>query len=228
MRIVLIIVVVVYPLRRAGRIAGLPMKSLLGQKLGMSQVFSKTGEVLPVTLILAKPNAITARRTEGKDRYEAVQLAIPKREVKDGEKRTPRALSRMFAVRREFKTAVAEDIATLGVDQFAAGDVVAVSGISKGKGFQGVVKRHGFKGGPASHGHRHWERRGGSIGSRFPQHVRKGKKMPGRMGAERVTVKNLEVVSVDAKKNLLVLKGAVPGPRGSVVEVREVTKEDNG
>lgn len=227
MRIVLI-VVVVYPLRATGRIAGLPMKSLLGQKLGMSQVFSKTGEAVPVTLILAKPNVVTARRTVDKDQYEAVQLAVPKREMKDGQKRTPQVLRRIFATRREFRMEVPEDTQELGVDQFEAGDIVAVSGISKGKGFQGVVRRHGFKGGPASHGHRHWERGPGSIGSRFPQHVRKGKKMAGRMGGVRVTVKNLEVVSVDPKKNVLVLKGAVPGPRGSIVEIRSVTKEAHG
>lgn len=204
-----------------GRIAGLSMKILLGKKLGMSQVFSKTGEVVPVTLIVAKENVITARRNTEKDGYEAVQLALPtKREVPSDQKKTPKTIRRMFVKRREFSGSVPEDVTTLGVGQFEEGDIVTVSGISKGKGFQGVVKRHGFHGGPASHGHTDVERKGGSIGGRFPQHVRKGRKMAGHMGVDRVTVKNLVIMAVDTEKNLLAIKGAVPGPRGSVVEIK--------
>ncbi len=188
------------------------MKAILGRKVGMSQVFSPQGEVIPVTLVVAEPNAVTIRRTEDKDGYTAVQLALPKPKVKkDGEK---------YTAKREFKGEVAADIQEVSVTQFEPGDVITVSGISKGKGFQGVVKRHHFKGGPASHGHRHVLRRPGSIGSRFPQHVRKGVRMAGRMGADRVTVKNLTVIAVDAEQNLLAIKGAVPGKRGSVIEIR--------
>ena len=185
---------------------------------------------MPVTLIFADQNIVTLRRTQEKAGYEAVQLALPTgKEVPTEQKRTPRVLHRLYGARREFRTTVAEDVKSVGVEQFVPGDIVEVSGTSKGKGFQGVVKRHGFKGGPASHGHTDWERRMGSTGSRFPQHTRPGKRMPGRMGGMRVTVKNLTVVSVDPERKLLAIKGAVPGPRGSVLEVRSIeAKEGNG
>ncbi len=194
------------------------MKALLGRKLGMSQVFSNTGEVVPVTLIVAEPNTVTIRRTLDRDGYTAVQLALPKK-TKKGEEKSTKEAKPKFAGAREFQGEIAEDIQLVGVDQFAPGDVVQVAGISKGKGYQGVVKRHHFKGGPASHGHKHVLRQAGSIGARFPQHTRKGVRMAGRMGGERVTVKNLSVVVVDPAKNLLALKGAVPGTRGSIVEI---------
>lgn len=187
------------------------MKALLGKKIGMSQVFSPDGEVIPVTLIQAQPNQVTLQRVAERDGYQAVQLSLPK---KAGEKQ--------FARRHEFKGQLETDAKEVTVEQFKPGDMIQVSGISKGKGFQGVVKRHHFKGGPASHGHTDWERRPGSIGQRFPQHTIKGKRMPGRMGADRVTVKNLVVVSVDAPMHLLAIKGAVPGPSGSIVEIRSI------
>lgn len=180
------------------------MKMILGQKLGMSQVFMTDGNVVPVTLVVAKPNPVTLRRSKEKDGYAAVQVELPGR------------------AKREFKGEVAEDVKEVSVGQFTEGDIVSVAGVSKGKGFQGVVKRHGFKGGPASHGHTDWERRPGSIGQRFPQHTIKGKKMAGRMGADRVTVKNLEIIRIDAENNLLAIKGAVPGRRGSVLEIRSI------
>ncbi|MAF80769.1 50S ribosomal protein L3 [bacterium] len=187
------------------------MKAILGRKVGMSQTFSADGAVVPVTLILANPNTITVRRTDAKDPHNAVQLALLAKEKKKGQR---------FAARKEFAIEVADDATQVDVSQFTPGDIVEVSGISKGKGYQGVVKRHHFKGGPASHGHRHALRQSGSIGSGFPQHVFKGKRMAGRMGADRVTVKNLEVVSVDQEANLIAIKGAVPGKRGSIVEIR--------
>lgn len=196
------------------------MKAILGRKLGMSQVFSPDGDVVPVTLILALPNFVTIRRTEEKDGYAAVQLALPKKEgAQLGEKRTPAGDKKLFAARQEFEGELAEDIKTLDVTQFTVGETIEVTGISKGKGYAGVVKRHHFKGGPASHGHRHVLRRPGSIGSRFPQHVRKGKRMAGRMGSDQVTVKNLRIVKVDADKHVVAVKGAVPGPKGAVVSI---------
>ena len=205
------------------------MKAILGQKVGMSQVFSSEGEVVPVTLISVEPNIITLRRFKDKDGYAAVQLALPrKKEVKkDGERHNegglqkgkPGELKRRFMARREFPIEMDEKESVLTVKQFEVGDKVFVVGTSKGKGFQGVVKRHGFKGGPASHGHRHSLRKGGSIGSAYPQHVFKGKRMAGRMGSDRVTVKNLSIVWIDEEKNVLAVKGAVPGAKGSVVEV---------
>lgn len=185
------------------------MKVILGQKLGMSQVFMPTGDVVPVTLIAARPNTVTLRRNKDKDGYSAVQLGLPRGE---GE----------FVAKREFKTEVEDGKNEITVEQFAPGDVVQVTGVSKGKGFQGVVKRHKMKGGPASHGHTDWARKAGSIGSRFGQHTMKGKRMAGRMGGEQVTVKNLEVVRVDGQRHVLALKGAVPGVRGSVVEIRSM------
>lgn len=197
------------------------MKAILGRKIGMSQTFSPQGEVIPVTLIAAIANTVTLRRSEAKDGYSAVQLALPKRLVEKDEKKGKRK-EVGYAAKMEFRGDVAADVAAVSVEQFAAGDIVEVIGTSKGKGFQGVVKRHGFKGGPASHGHTDWERKAGSIGSRFPQHVRKGKRMAGRMGTDRVTVKNLQVVIVDSAKNLLAIKGAVPGHKGAIVAVQQL------
>lgn len=178
----------------------------------MSQVFSPEGEAIVVTLVQAEPNIISLRRNQQKDGHTAVQLALPKKRKGDGKQSA-------IAFRREFKGELANDITEVTVEQFSPGDVVQVSGISKGKGFQGVVKRHKFSGGPASHGHTDWERRPGSIGQRFPQHTLPGKRMAGRMGGERVTVKTVHVVQVDPALHLLVLKGPVPGRRGTVIEV---------
>ena len=204
------------------------MKVLLGQKLGMSQVFTSEGEVVPVTLVWARPNIVTLRRIKEKDGYTAVQLALPRKNPKsqipnpkkEEDKTAPRQLEKQYMARREFKAELAEDIQELTVEQFVPGDVVQVTGTSKGKGFQGVVKRHKMKGGPASHGHTDWERKAGSIGSRFGQHTMKGKRMAGRMGAEQVTVKNLHVIQVDLERHLLALKGAIPGVRGSVIAIQ--------
>lgn len=193
------------------------MKVILGQKLGMSQVFTPSGDVVPVTLVAARPNAVTLRRNKEKDGYSAVQLGLPSESTRSKAKNTSD-----FVAKREFKTEVEAEKNEVTVEQFAPGDVVHVTGISKGKGFQGVVKLHGMKGGPASHGHTDWARKAGSIGSRFGQHTMKGKRMAGRMGGEQVTVKNLEVVRVDAQHHLLALKGAIPGVRGSVVAIQSV------
>jgi large subunit ribosomal protein L3 len=187
------------------------MKAILGRKIGMSQVFREDGEVVPVTLVQAEPNVVGLRRSEEKDGVTRIQLGLKKPNHKKG-----------IATRREFEIEVSDDISEVTVEQFAEGDVVSVAGISKGKGFQGVVKRHHFAGGPASHGHRHVLRRPGSIGCRFPQHVRKGKRMAGRMGADRVTVKNLVVMAVDKENNVLAIKGAVPGKKGTVLEIISV------
>ncbi len=184
------------------------MKAILGKKIGMSQVFREDGTVVPVTLIQVEPNIVTLRRDEVRDGNGRIQLGLKKRND-----------SEQLVAKREFDIEVTEDEKVVTVEQFVVGEAVNVAGISKGKGFQGVVKRHHFAGGPASHGHRHVLRRPGSIGSRFPQHVRKGKRMAGRMGADRVTVKNLAVVSIDTENNVLAVKGAVPGKRGTVLEI---------
>lgn len=183
------------------------MKAMLAKKIGMSQVFSANGEVVPVTLVLAAPNAVTLRRKIERDGNADIQLSLAKK------------LKSAKFVRREFAIEVPGEDTEVTLEQFAVGDMVAVTGISKGKGFQGVIRRHHFKGGPASHGHTDWTRKAGSIGSRFPQHTRKGKRMAGRMGGEQVTVKNLEVVMVDTAAQVLAIKGAIPGIRGAVVEI---------
>lgn len=194
------------------------MKFILGLKLKMAQIFDEKGQVVPVTLIEAGPCQVTQVKTKEKDNYEAVQVGFlaKKKQVKKTEK------GKEFRYLREFNNGnlnykIGQKI---DVSAFKAGDKVKISGISKGKGFAGVVKRWGFKGGPATHGTKHTHRTIGSIGSMFPQRVIKGKKMPGRMGYQRVTVKNLEIVKIDKENNVLLVKGAVPGRRGTLLEIQ--------
>ena len=194
----------------------------------MSQIFTPEGAVVPVTLVEATPNRVLLRRTEARDGYTAVQLGLPsnkpiKTEQNPAERGArPNELKRAWVARREVTLDIEEGVEEVSVEQFAVGDRIEVIGTGKGKGFQGVVKRHHFKGGPASHGHRHVLRRPGSIGSRFPQHTRKGMRMAGRMGGERVTVKNLEIVAVDSANNIVAIKGALPGKRGSIVVIKKI------
>ena len=182
-------------------------KFILGKKLGMTTIYNDSKEALNVTLIECPVNKVTLLRTEEKDQYDAVQLEIPKTTRKNKKK--------------EFRSPIADyKIGNeVHIDIFNVGEVVNVSGKSKAKGFQGVVKRHGFKGAPKSHGHKHDLRAPGSIGAGFPEHVIKGKRMAGRMGGVRTTSKNVEVAYLNKEKNLIGLKGPVPGIPGSVVEI---------
>lgn len=180
------------------------MKFILAEKIEMSQIFDESGTVRPVTLFRALPNMVTSIRTQEKDGYEAIQVEMGRSK-------------REFRGRFEAKT---DD--TITVSLFREGDMVSISGTSKGKGFQGVVKRHGFHGGPRTHGQKHSEREPGSIGAVWPQRVLKGTRMAGRMGGERVTVRNLKVIKVFHDDNLLAVAGAVPGRRGSLVEIRSL------
>jgi len=207
------------------------MKFILGQKIEMSQIFSEDGKVIPVTLVKAGPCVITQLRNNNKDKYQAIQVGFGEKKSKNISKALKGHLKNLgnFKWLREFRISpddkdwhkreikIGDKIT---VEQFKENEFVKVSGISKGKGFQGVVKRHGFKGGPASHGTKHTLRAPGSIGSAFPQRVFKGKKMAGRMGGQRVTVKNLQIIKIDKENNLLAIKGAIPGSRGSLVEIR--------
>jgi large subunit ribosomal protein L3 len=196
------------------------MKYLLGKKIGMSQQFREDGTVVPVTLISATPNTVTALRTEEKDGYTAAQIGMGER--KELNKPMGGHLKDLpkIAIMREVRDAKGvERGAELTVSQFAPGEIVNVSGISKGKGFQGVVKRHHFKGGPRTHGHKDNARMPGSIGAGGNQHVLKGTRMGGHMGNEQVTIKNLEVVSVDADRHIIAVKGAVPGARGTLLMI---------
>lgn len=199
------------------------MKFLLGKKIEMSQIFDESGKVVPVTLVEAGPCWICQIKTsEEKDGYDAIQIGFEKLEKKQKIKKTmgkkPYRFLREFRASPE-KLKVGDKI---DVSIFQEGEKVRVSGISKGKGFAGVVKRWGFAGQSATHGTKHEERSPGSTGSRFPQRVVKGRKMAGRMGSERKTIKNLKIVKIDKKNNLLAIKGAIPGSRGTLLEVRSM------
>lgn len=196
------------------------MKFILGKKLEMSQIFDEQGRVVPVTLIEAGPCFVTQIKDKKKDGYEALQVGFEeKKKAKEDKKKQSKKAYRWL---REFKGDISKYKVgdKIDVSVFKEGDEVKISGLSKGKGFQGVVKRWGFSGRGASHGVKHEARTLGSVGSSFPQRVLKGKKMPGRMGGKRVTVKNLQVVKVDPKNSLLAVKGAVPGRRGTLLEIR--------
>jgi large subunit ribosomal protein L3 len=179
---------------------------ILGKKLKMSQIW-KGDKVIPVTVIKAEPNTVTQVRTKDKDGYEAVQLNVGKTKKE------------FRATGHELKIGDSVDVSVFG-----EGDKAIVSGISKGRGFQGVVKRHGFHGGPKTHGQKNRFRAPGSIGSTAFQRVVPGRKMAGRMGNDRITLKNLEIAAIDKDKNLLMIKGAVPGARGGVIEIKKITK----
>jgi large subunit ribosomal protein L3 len=207
------------------------MKFILAKKIGMSQVFDQEGRVTPVTLVEAGPCLITQLKDKEKDGYLAVQLAFDQRKrVKKpqaGHFKKAQAVNNNvkdinFRWTKEFLVDDLKDYqlgSQIKADVFSAGDKIRVCGISKGKGFQGVVKRHGFKGGPASHGDKDRMRAPGSIGGGFPERVWKGRRMAGRMGNDRVTVKGLKIIKVDAANNLLAINGAIPGKPGTLLEI---------
>ncbi len=203
------------------------MKFILGQKKQMTQIFREDGTVVPVTVVMAEPNGVTAVRTQEKNGYSAIQLGVGNRKAKRVNKpqREDWKDIGLFKFVREVRTTEVGDLTKgkkVDITQFQAGDMVQVTGTSKGKGFAGVVKRHHFKGGPASHGHKDNLRAPGSIGATFPQHVMKGTRMAGRLGNAKITVKNLEVVDVKPESNELWLKGAVPGARNGFVIISSV------
>jgi large subunit ribosomal protein L3 len=202
------------------------MAAIVGKKLGMTQVFQEDGTRVPVTVIEATPNTVSAVRVPDRDGYAAVQLAavgvaegkLTKAELGHLKKAGAPGSKTLVEFRDEAPEATIGD--SLTVEQFEPGQRVKVSGVGIGKGFQGTIKRHNFSRGPVSHGS-HNVRAPGSIGaSADPARVFKGVKMPGRMGGKRVTQRGLEVVEIDAERNLLLLRGAVPGPKGGTVEVR--------
>lgn len=186
----------------------------------MSQMFDKNGKMTPVTLVLAGPCYVLQRKNKEKDGYEAMQIGFQKILKKNKIGKSMKGKEYKHVI--EFP--VAEKLNEVGneisVAIFQEGDKVKVSGMSKGKGFQGGVKKHGFSGRNATHGVKHEHRTIGSTGCRFPQHVMKGRKMPGRMGYDRISVKNLKIVKVDAENNVLAIKGAIPGYNGTILEVR--------
>ncbi|WP_427340458.1 50S ribosomal protein L3 [Caloranaerobacter sp. DY30410] len=207
------------------------MKAILGRKIGMTQVFTEDGTVIPVTVVEAGPVKVVQKKTVEKDGYNAIQVGYC--DIK--EKKVNKPLKGHFdkagveykKYLREFRVENVDEYEVgqeIKVDVFSAGDKVDVTGISKGKGFQGVIKRHNQSRGPESHGSK-YHRAVGSLGaSTFPARVFKTKKLPGHMGHERVTVQNLEVVKVDAEKNLILIKGAVPGPKGGLLIIKQSVK----
>lgn len=211
------------------------MKFILGKKQHMMQCFLDDGTVVPTTVIEAGPLVVTQVKNPDTDGYTAVQVAFLEQKASRATKaHVGHVLSSVNAQKekgetessgaykhlREFRDI--EEIAVgdrITVDAFAKGDMVTISGLSKGKGFQGVVKRHGFHGGPRSHGQKHSEREPGSIGGGLRNKVPKGMRMAGRTGGDRITIKNLEIIGVDASTNQILVKGAIPGRRGTLVEI---------
>lgn len=211
------------------------VSGLLGKKLGMTRVFTEDGRWVEVTLVEVGPCSVVQRKTQAKDGYDAVQMGFG--ELKESRCKKPQrghfaksgVAPRRFL--REFRVEADDELKPgdeVRADIFRVGDRVDVSGTSKGKGFAGVIKRYGFKGGPGGHGS-HFHRAPGSIGqSADPSKVYKGKRLPGRMGNTRVTTQNVEIVSVDPAKNLLVVRGCIPGANGMVVVVKQSVKRLRG
>jgi large subunit ribosomal protein L3 len=206
-------------------------KGILGKKVGMTQVFTENGELVPVTVIEATPNVVLQVKTVETDGYEAVQVGFyDKREVLSNKPAKGHVAKANTAPKRfikEFNNVELGEYEVgqeIKVDVFQAGDVVDVTGTTKGKGFQGVIKRHNQSRGPMTHGSR-FHRRPGSMGAAsYPARVFKGKKLAGRMGGDRVTIQNLEIVRVDADKNVILVKGNVPGAKKSLIEIKTAVK----
>ncbi len=203
------------------------MIGILGKKLGMTQIFTEDGKAYPVTVVEAGPCCVIQVKTLDKDGYEAVKIGFS--EMKEQRVNKPlagvfkKAGVKPYKLLKELQIGGLKVGEFVTVEKFVKGDRVSVSGVSKGKGFQGVMKRHNFSGGPGSHGSM-FNRAPGSIGaSSYPSRVWKNQKMPGHMGSENVTVKNLEIVDIKVDQNLLLIKGAVPGAAGTYIEIK---KED--
>ena len=203
------------------------MKNILGKKVGMTQLFTEEGVVIPVTVIEAGPVAVIQKKTVDTDGYNAIQVAFEGKKAhrlnKPEKGHFDKAGVEYKKYVREFTVENAEEFEIgqeLKADIFEAGDMVDVIGVSKGKGTQGTIKRHNHSRGPESHGSKHHRVSGARSAAAYPGRVFKGNKGMGRMGAERVTVQNLEVVKVDTERNLLLIKGAVPGPKGGLITIK--------
>ena len=207
------------------------MKGILGRKIGMTQVFTKSGKLIPVTVVEVEPNVVTQIKTKENDGYEAIQLGFDTKREKLATKASVGITNKANTTpKRFFREIRGVDVSkySLGqevkVDIFAEGEMVDVTGTTKGKGFQGVIKRHGQSRGPMGHGSM-YHRRPGSMGSTStPGRVYKGKNLPGHMGYETVTVQNLEIVKVDMDKNVILIKGSVPGNKGAILKIRNSVK----
>ncbi len=201
------------------------MEFILGRKENMTEYFSEEGDVIPVTVVSAGPVTVTRVFSKEEDGYNSIQVGFGSTKKERINKAQLGSMKgELFQTLKEFRLkptdesgAKAGDV--IDVSAFAVGDKLQVTSVSKGKGFQGVVKRHGFAGGPRTHGQKHSEREPGSIGGGLRTHVPKGMRMAGRMGSDRITQKNLKVVFVDKENNLMLIKGAITGRRGSLVEI---------
>ncbi|MCY7537714.1 50S ribosomal protein L3 [Bacillus pumilus] len=205
-------------------------KGILGRKIGMTQVFAENGDLIPVTVVEAAANVVLQKKTADTDGYEAIQIGFDDKREKLSNKpekghvaKAETAPKRFVKELRGAELDAYEVGQEVKVDIFSNGDIVDVTGTSKGKGFQGAIKRHGQSRGPMTHGSR-YHRRPGSMGPVDPNRVFKGKLLPGRMGGEQITVQNLEIVKVDAERNLLLIKGNVPGAKKSLVTVKTAVK----
>lgn len=206
-------------------------KAILATKVGMTQIFNESGVLVPVTVLEAGPCVVTQIKTKDSDGYDAVQVGYKAVRPKLVNKPLKGVFEKAgVEVKKHLQEFKFDDVSSYKIadeikaDIFAAGDKIDVTAVSKGKGYQGAIKRHGQHRGPMAHGSKYHRHAGSNGSSSDPGHVAKGKKMPGHMGSEKVTVQNLEVVRVDAEKNLILVKGAVPGPRKSLVTVREAIK----
>ena len=208
-------------------------KGIIARKVGMTQVFTETGNMVPVTVLEAGPCVVTQKKTVENDGYSAIQVGfVDKKASLVNKPMTGHFAKAGVTVKRYLKELRLENAETFEVgaeikaDMFAAGDKVDVSGISKGKGYQGSIKRHGQGRGPAAHGSKYHRAVGSMSSGTTPGRVKKNKKMPGHMGAASVTIQNLEIVTVDAEKNLILVKGAVPGHKGAIVVLKDTVKAD--
>lgn len=206
------------------------MKGILGRKIGMTQVFTNSGKLIPVTVVSVEPNVVTQIKTKENDGYEAIQLGFDTKREKLATKASAGHTSKANTTpKRFFKEIRGVDVNDYSLGQeinvsiFEAGEVVDVTGTTKGKGFQGVIKRHGQSRGPMGHGS-HYHRKPGSMGTMRPMRVFKGKKLPGHMGMLTVTIQNLEIVAVDLENNCLLVKGNVPGPKKGLVIIKSAVK----
>lgn len=207
------------------------MKGILGKKIGMTQVFAKNGKLIPVTVVVAEPNVVMQIKTKETDGYEAIQLGfVSKKEKHSTKPEMGHAKKANTAPKRFLKEIKGVEVSNyelgqeIKCDVFEPGEIVDVTGTSKGKGFQGVIKRYNQSRGPMGHGSQ-YHRGVGSLGTLLPMHVLKGKKLPGHMGNVATTIQNLEVVSVDLENNVILIKGNVPGPKKSLVMIRTSVKK---
>jgi large subunit ribosomal protein L3 len=202
------------------------MNGIIGKKIGMTSAFASDGRLVPVTVVQVGPCVVTQVKTQEKDGYTALQIGFDETAVEKLNKpisgHLKKATEKGYRVLKEFRTESVEGVepgTAVNLDMFSIGEKVTVSGITKGRGFQGTIKRHGFSRGPETHGNRN-HRKPGSIGnSAWPAKVIRGKRMPGHMGVDKETVKNLTVVDIKPKDNLLLLKGAVPGPKTGILKI---------